>query len=442
MSLRLDRDRNHLRFRTGSHWCLFTKMKHVCIYKHKWNIKKRSAFLKQRATTTRYTACRTHLFGELRHDIIWLDISFGHADVSMYLQPSPLITHETNIINHQIITNQPTWLIPESPGSTCSGLKELLQNLTAWPEKLSIWWYCWDFLESWNPPATTWQPKPKESGDNTAPKKTRNGKKHVVLPGIRIKRCQRLLLNCSGQKRNSLFQDKGIILTLGQRSVSGGSATSIYNPTCLIITGHKPPRRKNMKWNHHFNSFISIKALKFPFNMVRNLWGFMVDTVLVSPGQDICWTNSKEANVWWFPTVHHHLFLENPLRSLCFADTLFLLHMMFCFFWPLMQLSTILKDMAEGQTLQKWMAFVPSNIKYLGCFLQRLFKLLGPTMKFPTTPTGAKGWKKHLSITSNHRFKMIFPEVKFRRVSQHRVVVPASLHQFSVMFLFMCNECQ
>ncbi len=95
--------------------------------------------------------------------------------------------------------------------------------------------------------------------------------KDPLLPGIRIKRCQWLLLNCSGQKRNSLFQDKGIILTLGQRSVSGGSATSIYNPTCLIITGHKPPRRKNMKWNHHFNSFISIKALKFPFNMVRDV---------------------------------------------------------------------------------------------------------------------------------------------------------------------------
>lgn len=136
------------------------------------------------------TACTNHLFPGTSSLATKFNISLGHADVSNVSTTFTThhLRHATDIIIiHQsffINPHGPTWLIPEYPGSTCSGWKELLQNLTAWPEQNSACRRvcCWEG-GVWNPPEsscfpwkieTTWQPKPRKQVTAQSPKKTRN----------------------------------------------------------------------------------------------------------------------------------------------------------------------------------------------------------------------------------------------------------------------------
>ena len=117
-------------------------------------------------------------------------------------------------------------------------------------------------------------------------------------------------------RNGTLCKNNGILLIRGHRSASVGSATGIHNPTCLNgITISISKRGSSRSTWYVIFWFLS---------------GFMVDTLFVSPEclTSHRWPTPTTANVWWFPAVNYHLFRECPLRSWCFADPLFLLHMM------------------------------------------------------------------------------------------------------------------
>ena len=133
------------------------------------------------------------------------------------------------------------------------------------------------------------------------------------------------------------------------------------------------------KWNHHFNPLISKRGSS------RSTWyvifwflsGFMVDTLLVSPECSVFswtpltshrWPTPTTANVWWFPAVNYHLFLECPLRLWCFADTLFLLPMM-----PLMTQWNCL------QFWRIWLKGTPPKMDGLPTIKPQMLRLLPPT---------------------------------------------------------------
>lgn len=146
-------------------------------------------------------------------------------------------------------------------------------------------------------------------------------------------------------RNGTLFKNNGILLIRGHRSASVGSATSIHNPTCLNGITISTPLYQSVEVPFQHGIYVIFWFLS----------GFMVDTLLVSPECSVFswtpltshrWPTPTTANVWWFPAVNYHLFLECPFKIVMFCGH-FVLVTHDATNGP-MKLPAILNDMAEG----------------------------------------------------------------------------------------------
>lgn len=155
----------------------------------------------------------------------------------------------------------------------------------------------------------------------------------------------------------------------GQQALGQLQVFTTHNPTCLNGITISTPLYQSVEVPVQHGIYIYV---------IFWFWsGFMVDTLLVSPERSVFswtpltshrWPTPKTANVWWFPAVNYHLFLECPLRSWCFADTLFLLHMM-----PLMT------QWNCQQFWRIWLKGTPPKMDGLPTTKPQMLRLLPPT---------------------------------------------------------------
>ena len=174
------------------------------------------------------------------------------------------------------------------------------------------------------------------------------------------------MLNCSAQKRNSVQKQWHTLDSwpqVGKRWVR-----------------YKYSQPYLFKWNGNLTPLYQSMEVPVQHGIYVIFWflsGLMVGTLLVSrecsvfswtPLTSHRWPTPTTANVWWFPAVNYHLFLECPLRSWCFADTLFLLHMM-----PLMT------QWNCQQFWRIWLKGTPPKMDGLPTIKPQMLRLLPPT---------------------------------------------------------------